>query len=270
VTCSRLGRNIDDMIERLSLLLKSQQQFIAHAAHELRSPLANLYGELVHALRRARNADEYRAAIEEALDSTRRLKALAEDLLSLARLGADGRASADIAELDRVLGESVAAITDEGAIHEVAVEVSCTPGIVVRGSGGDLSRMFRNLIENAVRHAPRGSVVRASALATPTSVDVTIIDDGPGVPQSDRNRVFDPFFRGAHARASNQPGAGLGLTIARDIARLHGGDITLDSASEGVGARFVVRLIAAAVLTAALLPTVSRVRTSAVPEGTPQ
>src|SRR6187551_1248557 len=83
----RLVMDVDDMIDRLSGLLSAQRVFIAHAAHELRSPLSALYGELALALRRSRDADEYRAAIREALDSTRQLKGLAEDLLAVARLG---------------------------------------------------------------------------------------------------------------------------------------------------------------------------------------
>ena len=83
----RLVMDVDDMIDRLAGLLSAQRVFIAHAAHELRSPLTALYGELALALRRSRDADEYRAAIREALDSTRQLKGLAEDLLAVARLG---------------------------------------------------------------------------------------------------------------------------------------------------------------------------------------
>src|SRR6187551_2782278 len=84
---ARLIQNLDEMIERLSNLFSAQRVFIAHAAHELRSPLSALYGELALALRRSRNAEEYRAAIQEAFQSTRQLKGLAEDLLAVARLG---------------------------------------------------------------------------------------------------------------------------------------------------------------------------------------
>jgi two-component system OmpR family sensor kinase len=238
---AELGHNVDAMIDRLALLLTGQQQFIAHAAHELRSPLAALYGELSHALRRSRSAEEYRSAIEEALGSTRTLKSLAEDLLSLARLGAEQGADNENVELDSVLKYALAAVSPEQTAKDVRIEVTCPP-VLITGRPGDLARMFRNLLENAIRHAPAGSGVQIRVLPGPANVDVEIRDSGAGVPDADRERVFDPFFRGSVVRAGNHPGAGLGLTIARDIARLHGGDIALAVTAGQSGARFVVRL----------------------------
>jgi two-component system heavy metal sensor histidine kinase CusS len=236
-----LARNIDEMIERLAVLLGSQQQFIAHAAHELRSPLTMLLGELSHASRRSRSPEEYQQAIDQSLRSARKLKDLTEDLLSLARLGADKGAATELVELRRVLDEAIEGVAADAKTAVIVVDPAPSP-VTLRGRTGDLIRMFRNLFENAARHAPSGSVVRVGVLAMPDAVTVDVRDEGPGVPEDERERVFEPFFRGAAVRAANQPGAGLGLTIARDIARLHGGDVVLAGASDSRGTRFVVRL----------------------------
>jgi two-component system, OmpR family, sensor kinase len=236
-----LGRNLNEMIDRLALLLRGQQQFIAQAAHELRSPLTMLYGELSLALRRDRSRDEYRQTIEQALVASQRLKVLAEDLLSLARLGTEPRPSSGGVDVDEVIEAAKAAVNDEARQRSVTFEVMASE-TRVRGRAGDLARMFRNLLENAVRHSPGGGVVHIRAGVSADTVVVRVCDDGPGVAPNDRARVFEPFFRGAPDRADQHVGAGLGLTIARDIARLHGGDVLLVDARPDQGACFEVRL----------------------------
>lgn len=235
-----LGRNVDEMIERLALLLRGQQQFIAQAAHELRSPLTMLHGELSFAIRRERGAADYRKTIEEALDASRRLKVLAEDLLSLARLGTEPSPLADDVPLADVVSTAVAGVSQEAAKRRVRLEIVGSGGSMA-GRASDLERMFRNLLENAVRHAPSGSAVIVETHEKRDEWTVEVTDQGAGVAPQDRPHIFDPFYRGRAVRAGVQVGAGLGLTIARDIARLHGGDIELGD-SHTSGARFVVRL----------------------------
>ena len=235
-----LGRNINEMIERLALLLRGQQQFIAQAAHELRSPLTMLYGELSFALRRERGAEEYRKTIDAALVASRSLKILAEDLLSLARLGTESMAPADEIRLTDVISAAVASVSDEATRGNVGIEVT-GPDATLLGRSGDLARLFRNLLENAVRHTPSGGVVAVQSRVSHADVTVQVRDQGAGVRQTERERIFEPFFRGSSERAAANVGAGLGLTIARDIARLHGGDV--DVVDDGrIGGCFVVRL----------------------------
>lgn len=241
---AQLERDINDMIERISALLESQQRFIAHAAHELRSPLSSLLGELSHALRRPRDAEGYRQAIEEALDSTRRLKLLTEDLLALARLGA---ASPDVDETVAASDCVRAAARDvEAEARERGVEIAVEGQAgTVRGRPRDLERMLRNLLENAVRHSALESRVQVRLQAEPAHVLLEVSDTGPGIPPSERDRIFEPFYRGPEERAKGLPGAGLGLAISREIARAHGGDLTLVSPEVQSGCRFLIRLPAA-------------------------
>jgi len=221
-----LAHDIDEMIDRLSMLVTSQQRFIAHAAHELRSPLTTLYGELSLALRRSRNAEEYRKTIEEALDASRRLKLLAEDLLALARLGAARDAPQENVDLAAVLQEAITEVQPEASARGVALHRSDI-SLRVNGIPRDLVRMYRNIIENAVRHSPIDSTIAIEMSASLGRAEVVVSDQGPGVPAGDRERVFESFFRGSKDRAGETAGAGLGLVIAREIAHMHGGDIEL-------------------------------------------
>jgi two-component system OmpR family sensor kinase len=237
-----LARNVDEMIERLSRLLKGQQQFIAHAAHELRSPLATLYGELSNAVRRTRDPEEYRVAIEHALRSTRRLNQLADDLLALARLGAKAPDADESTTLGDVIAEALEQLGPEAAARGVSVRVDGgAPALAMRGRRNDLVRMFRNLLENAVRHSPDGGAIDVRSSREGDAIVVAVSDQGSGVAPEDREEIFSPFFRRA-SKPSGTAGAGLGLTIARDVARLHGGELTLAEAPGARGATFLVRL----------------------------
>jgi two-component system heavy metal sensor histidine kinase CusS len=234
---ARLGRDVDEMISRLAVLVETQQRFIANASHELRSPVTTLLGELSFALRRDRDAATYRGAIEEALDSARRLKVVTEDLLALARIGASEMTleSIPLANVTRAAVESTRAAAEA---RGVALEITCN-GPAVPGHAGDLERLMRNLVENAIRHSPPGGRVQIEAQRQVDHVDLLVTDDGPGVPHDVRERIFEPFFRLAGDRADHA-GAGLGLAIGRSIARAHGGDLWVGDSAHG--ARFVVRL----------------------------
>jgi two-component system, OmpR family, sensor kinase len=235
----RLGLDLDEMISRLAILVETEQQFIANAAHELRAPVTTLLGELSFALRRERDAEAYRETITDALASTRRLKGLTEDLLALARVGAAELESEPVALADVARG-AVRATRAAAEERGVVLETACN-GCVVEGHAGDLERLVRNLLENAVRHSPRGGRVRIEAAQEGDHARLLVTDEGPGVPLEVRDRIFEPFFRLAANRADHT-GTGLGLAIGRVIARAHGGDLWLDDSPRDRGARFVARL----------------------------
>ncbi|HXX68360.1 MAG TPA: HAMP domain-containing sensor histidine kinase [Polyangiaceae bacterium] len=236
----QLGRDLDEMISRLAALVETQRRFIANASHELRSPLTTLLGELSFALQRERDAATYRAAIEEALESTRRLKALTEDLLALARIGGSDFEveTVSLSQVTKAAFEWSRTAAQKGG---VTME-TWSDGAVVQGHPRDLERLMRNLIENAVRHCPPGGRVLVETHGDADGARVIVSDEGPGVPPDARERIFEPFFRLDRGRADHS-GAGLGLAIGRTIARAHGGDLWVDSApSLGGGARFVLSL----------------------------
>jgi two-component system heavy metal sensor histidine kinase CusS len=237
---AKLGRNIDEMIARLEVLVESQQRFIALAAHELRMPLTTLYGELALALRRSRDAESYRNTIEEALDSTRKLKQLADDLLSLARIGAE-RMGASVTSIRDVVQAAESQVMAQAKDRGVELTITGEDRAVV-GEASDLERLVRNLLENAVHHSPQGGRITVEIAGETDCVKVVVSDEGPGILPGEREKIFEPFYRGQGDAERSSDGAGLGLAIVRQIARAHGADVTLVPTAKGKGARFEVSL----------------------------
>lgn len=236
---AQLARDIDEMVERLSESMTSQERFVANAAHELRAPLTALYGELQQALRRDRSAPEYRTAIAQALEEAKRLRAVADDLLVIAGARHDAAFTPEPRPLLGALSEARTLVDRPAADRGVSFDISGSTSVVVEDRNGDLTRLFRNLFENGVRHSPDGAVIQVRVHAG-ARVRVTVRDGGDGIPDADRPYVFEPFFRGAQGKRDR--GTGLGLAIAREIARARGGDIVLEQRSGRSGAAFVVDL----------------------------
>jgi two-component system heavy metal sensor histidine kinase CusS len=233
---AQLSSDINDMASRIGSLMAAQKRFIAHAAHELRSPLTKLYGELQLALRKERSAADYRRAIEEAEGATRQLKHLADDLLTLARAqGAEENGVAESSDIDKLVRDAVALVRAAEGLDDRRVDIkgeSC----IVHGRTSDLVRLLRNLLENAAMHSPPGGRVLIEWDVADRQLELRVSDEGEGVPTTLRDRIFEPFFRASRAPG----GTGLGLGIARDIARAHGGDLILTDTAGG--ATFLVTL----------------------------
>ncbi len=257
---AQLAIDFDDMVDRLDVLMRSQQQFVAHAAHELRSPLTTLYGELQLALRRERSVEAYRECVRECLESTERLKMLAEDLLTLARLGGERTETMETVFISDVVQAAFREVGTLAGERQVELDVQ-EASAYVTGHARDLGRLLRNLLENAIRHTKvKGRVLVRVIVEPPQVVRIVISDEGPGVAEEDRARVFEAFFRSAQTRASHYEGTGLGLAICREIARAHRGDLALVSPtpSDLAGACFEV-----------LLPLVGFDRVSRLPSSLP-
>ena len=232
------GQDLNGVAQQLSALIRSQQQFIAYAAHELRSPITALYGELQQALRKERSAEGYKESIETALQATRRLRSLADDLLTLAR------AEHDPERFEPVnLSNVFEALTRElrAAASDKQLNIEADFGsLSVHGRAADIQRLLRNLFDNAIRHSPPGKTIRCDAVLGEGVVRISVRDQGPGVPAEDQQRIFEPFFRSSQTRGTAREGSGLGLSIAREIARAHGGELRIDGTSPG--AVFVIEL----------------------------
>jgi two-component system, OmpR family, sensor kinase len=237
-----LGADLDHMIVKLDALMTAQRTFISHAAHELRSPLATIRGELQLALRRPRTAEEYRTAFEEVLGEVELLATLTEDLLVLARVQ---RISPESASTPIVEAIAEAVRMARGPAEAQGVRVrepgGLTLAIQVRGTKADIARAVRNLIDNAVEHSPAGGEVIVEAEQGERGLSLSIADQGAGVSPEDAPHIFSPFYRGSKDRSGDARGTGLGLAIVREIARGYGGDVRLDP-SHHPGARFVLEL----------------------------
>jgi two-component system heavy metal sensor histidine kinase CusS len=239
-----LGEDVDRMVHQLGSAIDAQRTFVSHAAHELRSPLSTIRGELQLALRRERSAAEYRQAIEETLTDVQSLGALTEQLLVLARVQATAVRADELTSLEDVVSDTLHTV--RGTARELGVRVTLEPSadarpLAVRGERSELVRALRNLVDNAVNHSPPGGKVTISIELVGERISVAVVDQGPGVAPKDVPYLFEPFFRGSKDQASDRPGTGLGLPIARDIARAHGGDLRF-ATDQSAGCRFVLEL----------------------------
>ncbi|MCT6780163.1 HAMP domain-containing histidine kinase [Streptomyces sp. CS7] len=223
-----LARTTNETLTVLEASVERQRRFVADASHELRSPIASLRTQLEVAEAHPELLD-----LPGAVADTVRLQVLAADLLLLARLDAGEKPGGGTVELGALVREEVSQRT--GDRIAVAVEVPEGGAFEVNGSRGQLSRVVGNLLDNAQRHA-EGSVA-VSVAADGRGVRVEVRDDGAGVPEDERERIFERFVRLDDARSRDDGGAGLGLAIARDVAARHGGTLTVHRAAEG-GAAF--------------------------------
>ncbi len=228
----RMVRALNRMLDRLARAVGEMQRFTADAAHELRTPLAVLRTGIEVALAHERSASEYRAVLNEALEGTERLSHLAEDLLTLARLEAlKAQEPETPVSINELLEDLAEAWRSRAVQRGVMLQQPCPAAdLTVRGAPADLYRLFGNLIDNALRHTPRGGAVELAAEQAGDQVRCTVSDTGPGLSDADLSRVFDRFYRGRNQR---EPGTGLGLSIAQAIARAHDGDITLANGAQG-------------------------------------
>lgn len=238
--------DLNDVAEKLSALIRQQRRFIANAAHELRSPITALYGELQQSLRQERSNAEYKTSISHALRATRRLTRLTDDLLSMAR-AEHAESPLERVRLRELFDEAAQELGAAAQDKQVQLEAELGE-LEVRGRPSELQRLLRNLIDNAVRHSPSGGRVRCEASSSGAWVTLRVSDQGSGVSAADRARVFEPFYRSPETRSSAREGAGLGLSIAREIVRSHGGDIAIEDSPHG--AVFAVVLQSAVVVEA--------------------
>jgi len=239
----RLRTAFDRLLGRLDRQLKAERQFASDASHELRTPLTVLSGEVEMALRDTAAMPETHAGLARAAEQLRGMRELVEALLLLRRAsegGAEARRSFEPVDLSDVVDAARRDVVGHHPGREADLTVTAAQDIVVSGSPALLVAGIRNLLENAFKFTHGGVAVSVDVGADETSAYVRVDDAGSGVPEADRERVFDPFFRGAEARAALS-GFGLGLPILRRVARAHGGDVTLEPSPAG-GARFTLRL----------------------------
>ena len=236
---AELARTLQHMLDALEIsraeteeMLVRQRQFVADASHELRTPLTSILANL-ELLADVLEGERGEAA-RSALRSSQRMRRLVGDLLLLARADARRTLPHEPTDVGQVLVDAAAELGPVADGHEVTVEARPA---VVDGARDELHRMALNLIENAIRHTPAGTHVRAAVVARNGDIVLTVEDDGPGVPPELRARVFERFVRGGGDRGAS---AGLGLSIVRAVAESHGGNVALEEAHPG--ARFVVRL----------------------------
>ncbi|MGI8329690.1 sensor histidine kinase [Actinomadura scrupuli] len=213
-------------------LRAEQRRFASDASHELRTPLAGLRAQLEEARLHPDQTDLDRL-LDAALRDVDRLQAIVADLLLLVEVGADPAARREPVDLtDTVRAEAARRPGCD-------IRLQAEPALVVDAARTHLTRLIADLFDNASRYADR--TIHIQLQRRHTTAQLTITDDGPGIPASDRERIFQPFTRLDTARCRHNGGTGLGLAIARDIAHAHHGTLHTENAPDA-GARFVLRL----------------------------
>lgn len=226
----RLATTMNRMLDRLERGSTRQRQFVSDASHELRSPVASIrqYAEVA---KEHPDAVDVTELAEVMLEEDARMQRLVDDLLLLAKLdeGSQSRANEEV-DLDDVVFAEAARIR---ATTSLSVDTHGVTAGRVLGDRDHLERLVRNITENAMRHANERMALGLSELDG--EVLLSVDDDGPGIPEEERDRVFERFVRSDGARGRSTGGTGLGLSIAREVAVAHRGTVTLhDSALGGV------------------------------------
>lgn len=226
-----LARTTNETLTALESSVERQRRFVADASHELRSPIASLRTQLEVGAAHPGLLD-----LDGAVADTVRLQQLAADLLLLARIDAGERPRGTPVELGPLVAEALARQADDGP---VALRQGPREDCEVVAVRGQVARVLGNLLDNARRHAR--SEVTVELRREGGYAELSVADDGAGVPEGQRERIFERFVRLDDARARDDGGAGLGLAIARDLAVRQGGSLTVGERPGG-GARFVLRL----------------------------
>jgi signal transduction histidine kinase len=233
---TKLAITTNATLDRLQAAIDRQRRFVADAAHELRSPLTSLRNSLEVAVAHPERTD-WPEVVHIALNDAKRLHALTDDLLLLARLDRAAAQPDHVVDLAALVEEQV---FERRYLHPdgpriLACTEACAP---VAGNESELGRLLRNLLDNAGRYAR--TTVTVAVTMEPGHVILEVRDDGPGIPAPDRERIFERFVRVDEARDRGAGGTGLGLAIVRDIATRHGGTVHIGESTSG--ARIIVRL----------------------------
>ena len=231
-----LVESLNALLQRLDTAFDTQRRFAADAAHELRTPLTALTLQIQLA-ERAQSEQERTVALERMEQGVKRATRLVQQLLIMARL--EPEAAVRDAEPINIAALAIVVVSELqplAAEKSITLEVDAPLPAWILGQEDALRILLRNLIDNAIRYSTPAGRVDVSVRTNGTDVQLTLQDNGPGIPEDERERVFDRFYRGRNAEVG---GSGLGLAIVRQIAQMHGATVTLSAGDAPTGLRAV-------------------------------
>ena len=235
----RMAESINNMLERIARLMDGVRHVSNAIAHDLRTPITRARARLEDAAAHAETDAELRAAVERAVADLDGVTSVFQALMRIAEIEVGARRSAfaevDLGPLLADLADLYAALAEENGI---TLDLSVPDTLVIAGDRDLLQQAVANLLDNAIKFSPPGSRIALAAKSAPKHVSISIADQGPGIPESDRPRATERFFRGEAARST--PGSGLGLALVQAVAQLHEGTLLLEDAAPGL--RATIRL----------------------------
>lgn len=229
----QLVSGLNAMLSRIQQLMDGLRQVSSDIAHDLRTPLGRLRQHLEDARERAKTTADYDIATDAAIEEADQLLETFSALLRIAQVeaGAQKRAfgEVDLSELVRSVGDAYQPAAEDS---DHTLDYQIEDGVKLTGDRQLLAQMISNLVENALNHTPAGSTVSLALRKTGTGFEVEVADDGPGIPEAEREKVFDRFYRLDRSRST--AGSGLGLALVKAIAGLHGLMIRLEDRKPGL------------------------------------
>jgi signal transduction histidine kinase len=236
---SPLTHAVDQLLDRLRLSRERERNFIADAAHELRTPIAAMQVN-AEALQHRRAVAEDRELLDGLLKSNQRAGRLVSQLLALTRsdAAADLRPMTDV-DMAALVQDALAPWAAVARAHNVELALAAPARALVRGDAESLRTLVDNLVGNAIKYSPPGTTVNVTVSDADGAVRLDVLDQGPGIAANQRRRVFDRFYR---APGQMQAGSGLGLAIAKRVADRHGATLALDLGDDGQGLRVTLRI----------------------------
>lgn len=231
----QLAETINDMLDRISLLMDGVRQVSNAIAHDLRTPITRARARLEDAAAHCDSSEQLRSAIERAVTDLDNITNVFQALLRISEIEAGSRRSAFVTLDVRPLLEDLAELYEVAAEENgLALEARVDSELPFWGDRELIQQAVANLLDNAIKFSEPGGKVHLGADAIPGGIRICVVDAGPGIPEPDRPRAPERFFRGETARST--PGYGLGLTLVRAVAQLHGGFLTLEDAAPGLRA----------------------------------
>jgi heavy metal sensor kinase len=228
----RLAKTLDQMLERLEKGFEQERRFTSDASHELRTPLTALKGRLEVALNRPRSPEEYHQTLSDLIGEVERLVRLSNSLLYLTRLDQAGQPKqAETLNLSDLLESITDSMLPMAELKEIELAWTFAPSLEIQGNLDQLTRLFLNLVDNAIKYTPNGGRVMlgVNKMTETRRIEITVSDTGHGIADHHLPHLFERFYRVDADRASESGGAGLGLAIAAEIARQHGGTFDVES-----------------------------------------
>ena len=243
----KLGTTMNAMLDRIAQLMEGVRGVSDAIAHDLRTPIARARAKLEEAAASAQDEEALRAAVEQGIADLDGIARIFQAVLRIAEVEAGARRAAFApTDLTPMLADMAELYGAAAEVHEQRLEVDVPPALPLVGDRDLLGQAVANLLDNALKFTPDGGTVTMSARLGPGLIEIAVADDGPGMPDADRARAGERFFRADAARTT--PGSGLGLSLVRAVAALHGGEVALEATHPGAampGLKVVLRLPAA-------------------------